>query len=86
MVTQMLDHNTAELWDLMLYQQTKSMRFGDLRVADHPELSGKTTEEVRSSVGQVVLAIRRDGQFLFMPEPTEVVQAGDVLIVMGPNL
>ncbi|MEZ4677807.1 MAG: NAD-binding protein [Caldilineaceae bacterium] len=86
MVTQMLDHNTAELWDMMLYQQAKSMRFGDLMVADHPELSGKTTEEVRRTVDQLVLAIRRDGQFLFMPEPTELVQAEDVLIVMGPNL
>ncbi|MCB0124468.1 MAG: TrkA family potassium uptake protein, partial [Caldilineaceae bacterium] len=86
MVTQMLDHNTAELWDLMLYQQAKTMRFGDLRVADHPELSGKTTEDVRHSAGQLVLAIRRDGQFLFMPEPTEIVQSEDTLIVMGPNL
>ena len=86
MVTQMLDQNTAELWDMMLYQQTKTMRFGDLRVAEHPELSGQTTEEVRRNAAQLVLAIRRDGQFLFMPEPTEVVQAQDTLIVMGPNM
>lgn len=86
MATQMLDHNTAELWDLMLYQQAKTMRFGDLKVAEHPELSGKSTEDVRQSAGQLVLAIRRDGQFLFMPEPTEIVQADDTLIVMGPNL
>ena len=55
-------------------------------VAEHPELSGQTTEEVRRNAAQLVLAIRRDGQFLFMPDPTEVVQAEDILIVMGPNL
>lgn len=86
MATQMLDHNTAELWDMLVFQQAKSMRFGDLSVADHPEFRNKTTEDVRQSAGQLVLAIRRDGQFLFMPEPTEIVQAEDVLIVMGPNL
>jgi len=52
----------------------------------YSELSGKTTEEVRQIEDQLVLAIRRNGQFLFMPKPTELVQAEDVLIVMGPNL
>lgn len=86
MATQMLDHDTAELWDMLIFQQAKTMRFGDVRVAEHPEFSGKTIDEVRSSARQLVLAIRRNGQFLFMPEPTEVVQAEDTLIVMGPNL
>lgn len=86
MATQMLDHNTAELWDMLVFQQAKSMRFGDLIVAEHQEFSGKTTEDVRRSASQLVLAIRRNGQFLFMPEPTEIVQADDTLIVMGPNL
>ncbi|MEZ4705877.1 MAG: NAD-binding protein [Caldilineaceae bacterium] len=86
MATQMLDHDTAELWDQMLFQQNEQMRFGDLRVADYPALIGQSTEEVRRTLAQLVLAIRRDGQFLYTPEPTEIVQAGDTLIVMGPNL
>ncbi len=86
MATQMLDHDTAELWDQMLFQQTKQIRFGDLKVEDYPALIGKPIEEVRRTLAQLVLAIRRDGEFLYTPEPTEIVQAGDTLIVMGPNL
>ncbi len=86
MATQMLDHETAELWDQMLFQSSERMRFGDLRVADYPALIGKTTEEVRRTLAQLVLAIRREGKFLYTPEPTELLRAEDTLIVMGPNL
>ena len=84
--SQMLDHDMAELWDQMLYQSSEQMRFGDLKATDYPELIGKTTEDVRRTLAQLVLAIRRDGQFLYTPEPTEIVQCNDTLIVMGPNL
>jgi voltage-gated potassium channel len=84
--SQMLDHDTAELWDQMLYQGNQQMRFGDLRAADYPDLIGKTTEDVRSTLAQLVLAIRRNGEFLYTPEPTEIVRSEDILIVMGPNL
>ena len=84
--SQMLDHDTAELWDQMLYQSNQQMRFGDLRVADYPDLIGKTTEDVRRSLAQLVLAIRRDGEFLYTPDPAEIVRTEDILIVMGPNL
>jgi uncharacterized protein with PhoU and TrkA domain len=82
----MLDHDTAELWDQMLYRSNQQMRFGDLRAADYPDLIGKTTEDVRSTLAQLVLAIRRNGEFLYTPEPTEIVRSEDILIVMGPNL
>ncbi|MEZ4865589.1 MAG: NAD-binding protein [Caldilineaceae bacterium] len=84
--SQMLDHDTAELWDQMLYQSNEQMRFGDLKAVDYPELIGKTTDDVRRTLAQLVLAIRRDGKFLYTPEPTEIVQRDDTLIVMGPNL
>lgn len=84
--SQMLDHDTAELWDQMLFQSNQQMRFGDLRVSDYPALIGKTTEDVRRSLAQLVLAIRRDGEFLYTPDPSEIVRKEDILIVMGPNL
>ena len=84
--SQMLDHDTAELWDQMLYRSNQQMRFGDLRVADYPALIGKTTEDVRRALAQLVLAIRRDGEFLYTPDPAEIVRQEDILIVMGPNL
>ena len=86
LASQMLDHDTAELWDQMLFQSNEQMRFGDIKAADYPDLIGKTTEDVRRTLAQLVLAIRRDGEFLYTPEPIEIVQADDTLIVMGPNL
>jgi len=84
--SQMLDHDMAELWDQMLYQSTEQMRFGDLKAVDYPDLIGKTTDDVRRTLAQLVIAIRRDGKFLYTPEPTEIVRPDDILIVMGPNL
>lgn len=84
--SQMLDHDTAELWDQMLYQSNEQMRFGDIKALDYPELIGKTTEDVRRTLAQLVIAVRRDGQFLYTPDPTEIVRQDDILIVMGPHL
>ena len=84
--SQMLDHDTAELWDQMLFQSSEQMRFGDIKALDYPEMIGQTTEDVRRTLAQLVLAIRRDGKFLYTPEPTEIVRRDDILIVMGPNL
>ena len=84
--SQMLDHDTAELWDQMLYQSSEQMRFGDIKALDYPEIIGKTTEDVRRTLAQLVISIRRDGKFLYTPDPTEIVQRDDILIVMGPNL
>ncbi len=84
--SQMLDHDMAELWDQMLYQNNENMRLGDIKALDYPEIIGKTTEDVRRTLAQLVIAIRRDGKFLYTPDPTEIVQQDDILIVMGPNL
>ena len=84
--SQMLDHDTAELWDQMLYQSNEQMRFGDIKALDYPEIIGKTTEDVRRTLAQLVIAVRRDGKFLYTPDPTEIVLRDDVLIVVGPHL
>jgi len=84
--SQMLDHDTAELWDRMMYQSNEQIRFGDINASDHPELVGQTTEDVRRVISQLVVAIRRNGEFLYTPEPTEIVLIDDVLIVIGPHL
>lgn len=84
--SQMLDHDTAELWDRMMYQSNEQIRFGDIKAADHPEIIGQTTEDVRRQLSQLVIAIRRNGEFLYTPEPTEIVLIDDILIVIGPHL
>lgn len=84
--TQMLDPDAAEFWDQMLYQLDKTMRIGDMKVNDHPDLIGRTVNDIRQSHHQLVIAIRRAGQFIHAPEPAAAVQKDDALIVMGPHL
>ena len=82
----MLDHDAAEFWDNMLFQQSQNIRFGDMNVADHPEIIGWTTEELRQKMSQLVIAIRRNGKFIHIPAPDDLIQEKDVLIVIGNNL
>ncbi len=86
LATNMLDHDAAEFWDSMMFRQSKNIRFGDISVRDYPQIVGWTADELRQKLSQLVLAIRRQGEFLHMPAPEEVIQAEDVLIVIGDNL
>ena len=82
----MLDHDAAEFWEHMLFQQNQKIRFGDMHVRDHPEIVGWTTNELREKMGQLVISIRREGNYVYTPGPEETIQAEDILIVIGDNL
>ena len=82
----MLDHDAAEFWDNMLYHQNQNIRFGDMHVRDFPHIVGWTTDELRHKLSQLVIAIRRNGKFMYTPAPDVMIQADDVLIVIGDNL
>lgn len=86
LATNMLDHDAAEFWDNMLFQQNQSIRFGDMHVRDYPHIVGWTVEKLRQKLSQLVIAIRRNGEFMHMPAPEEAIRADDVLIVIGNNL
>ncbi len=86
MASNMLDHQAAEYWDEMTFQMNAEVRFGDLNICDYPHLIGRTVAEVRTDLSQLVVAIRRDGHFINIPANDEIVQANDVLIVVGPDL
>ena len=86
LASNMLDHDAAEFWDNMLFQQNQSIRFGDMHVRDFPNIVGWTVDELRQKLSQLVIAIRRDSKFMHMPAPDEVIHADDVLIVIGENL
>ena len=83
LATNMLDHDAAEFWDNMLFQQNQNIRFGDMHVRDYPHIAGWTVDELRQKLSQLVIAIRRNGEFMHMPAPEEVIRADDVLIVIG---
>ena len=82
----MLDHDAAEFWDNMLFHLNQNLRFGDMHVRDYPDIAGWTTDKLRQKLSQLVIAIRRDGEFIYTPAPDVVIQANDVLIVIGDNL
>ena len=84
--SEMLDHDTAELWEQMMFHSNERMRIGDFQAREHPEIVNQTVDDVRKLLSQIVVAIRRDGDFLYTPEPTEVIQQNDILIVIGPHL
>ena len=86
LATNMLDHDAAEFWDNMLFRQGQSIRFGDMHVRDYPHIVGWKADELRLKLSQLVIAIRRNGEFMHMPAPEEVIEADDVLIVIGNNL
>ena len=65
-------------------QQKK--RFGDAAVADHPEWMGKTVGDMRREHEQLVIAIKREGAYLSKPLPEEIIQADDILILLGSAL
>ncbi|MCB0012713.1 MAG: potassium channel protein [Anaerolineales bacterium] len=84
--TNMLDHDAAEFWDSMLFQQKQNMRFGDMHVRDFPQIAGWTADELRQKMAQLVIAIRRQEAYIYTPAPDEVLQTNDVLIVIGEDL
>ena len=86
LATNMLDHDAAEFWDNMLFRQNQNIRFGDMHVRDYPDIVGWTADELRRKLSQLVIAIRRNGEFMHMPAPEEEIRADDVLIVIGNNL
>jgi voltage-gated potassium channel len=86
LATNMLDHDAAEYWDNMFFQQTQNLRFGDMQVRDYPQIVGWTVDKLRQKLSQLVIAIRRDDGFIHMPAPEDVIRADDVLIVIGELL
>ena len=82
----MLDHDAAEFWDNMLYHMNQNIRFGDMQARDYPQIVGWTTDELRQKLSQLVIAIRRNGEFVYTPAPDVMIEADDILIVIGDNL
>lgn len=77
-----LSPHLGEFWDHMLYEDDQLIRFMDLTLADNPGWVGKTADSLRAQ-GQMVVAIRRNGRYLYAPAPDTLLEADDVLITLG---
>lgn len=78
-----LPKDFESLADLGYY--LKDVEISTVRLEPGAPLAGKTlaATELRKKYGITVLAVRRDGELLFNPEPDMVLRAQDVLIVLG---
>lgn len=68
----------------MLYRDEQLIRFQDIPVAEHPEWAGKCVTDLKEQQSLLVVAIRRNGAYMFGPELSEKVLPDDVLIGIGP--
>lgn len=82
----MMDPHLGEFWDHMLYQKASEdiFRFMDMHLTEHPEWVGKTAAQLKQERQQMVVAIKRNGRFLYAPDPDVTFKANDVLIFLGP--
>ena len=83
LASQMLDPIMTEFWDDMMFDSEQIVRFTDMHVADQPELSGKTIASLREEHGQMAVAIKRNGEFIYAPALDMVLQFDDSIIVLG---
>jgi voltage-gated potassium channel len=62
------------------------LELAEIVVHPHSELAGKTLAgaEVRQRFGVIVVALKRSDHSTFNPGPDELIEAGDVLVALGP--
>jgi voltage-gated potassium channel len=84
--TEMLHPVVGDFWQQMLFQTDHKIRFLDVDMAKKPAWVGKLVGELNQGHEQLVVAIRRNGTFIYAPDSAERLMAEDVLIMMGDAL
>ena len=80
----MLNPIVGEFWDHMRFQNSDQLiRFADIPATTRPEWIGKMAQDLNQQRAQLLVAIQRDKQYIFAPDPDEIIQTDDILIVMG---
>ncbi|NLI81889.1 MAG: potassium channel protein [Deltaproteobacteria bacterium] len=78
----------TDFLELALSGEGMELTMEELRIPDGAELVGKELMHsgIRSQYNLIVVAIKRaDGQMVYNPSPLEVLQAGDIMVVIGPQ-
>ncbi|HSH03678.1 MAG TPA: NAD-binding protein [Anaerolineae bacterium] len=79
----MMNPNLGHFWTSFSFKMEMTHDFQELAVDENPGFLGKTVGALQDEDDVVVLAIWREGTFLYTPMTGEEVVAGDVLIVFG---
>jgi voltage-gated potassium channel len=85
MASVMLRPSVVSFLDQMLRVAGGALRVEEVAVNKVPDIVEKTLmqADVRGRSGMLVVAVKRDKEYLFNPDPKMVLRAEDVLIVMG---
>lgn len=77
----MLHPHTGTFWRMTM-DENNPLHYTEVVVDDYPHLAGKTCAEIKLSAHYLVMSIFREGQYLNLPDPDQVCQRGDVLVVV----
>lgn len=83
LASQMLHPVLAEFWDHMILNSEQLVRFTDMHINEHPHLAGKTVGHLQQERGQMAVAIKRNGEFLYAPNPDTIFEPNDSIIILG---
>lgn len=86
MAAAVLRPNVLDFLELAFHTEDLRLNIEELLVGERAKMAGKAIGafDIRSETGATVLAIKKpSGKTVANPSPSEVVDAGDVLIVMG---
>jgi voltage-gated potassium channel len=77
----------VDFLDTMLREGDGTLRLEEIEVPPHSSLSGKTLGEAQipQKTGLIVIAIKnqQEGKYTYNPQPSTLIQKGNILIVMG---
>jgi voltage-gated potassium channel len=82
-----LKPNVMDFIEASLPGTSMELELAEIVVRPHSDLAGKTLAgaEVRQRFGIIVVALKRGDRSTFNPGPNEVMEAGDVLVALGPT-
>ncbi len=86
MAAAVLRPNVLDFLELAIHTEDLRLTIEELLVGEKARLAGKTLGycDIRSEIGATVLAIKKpSGKTVANPSPSEIVEVGDVLIVLG---
>ena len=85
MASQMVSPELGEFWNNMLFRKGDhgDVLFDDFRIGSESPWLSKPAGSFSDSQDQNVVAIKRGERFLYNPDPKEVLQLDDVLIIFG---
>ncbi len=81
--TQLLDTHTGDLFDSMIVTQGTNLRMKSYPISDWPELTDLSCSRFQDVTGMLLVAIRRDNDFIFSPSQDFVLRENDVALVMA---